>query len=290
VTAVAPAARTSNVGCATAATNARVGARAPLPAPGIAGPADYQDALMLLMRDDVQQASARKIIGQAQLRAAKEATAKNLKKELDAIAEQRKAEKESHGFWNKLKKFAGTIAKVSAVVAGVAGSVFSGGSSLLLVAAVVAVSLSAGAMVVRETRMFGDLSDKIGLGMDIASAVIGIAGCGVGLLKVGEQAAQQTATWAKVTTASAQLTGGAATATGAAAGVVVADYQHDADLAAADAADARGQMEIQIRERQMIIEWLERVSDLEAESTDITVRTLEGCSQAADIAIAGVRG
>jgi hypothetical protein len=245
---------------------------------------------MLMMRDDVQQASARKIIGQAQLRAAKEATAKNLKKELDAIAEQRKAEKESHGFWNKLKKFAGTIAKVSAVVAGVAGSVFSGGSSLLLVAAVVAVSLSAGAMVVRETRMFGDLSDKIGLGMDIASAVIGIAGCGVGLLKVGEQAAQQTAIWAKVTTASAQLTGGAATATGAAAGVVVADYQHDADLAAADAADARGQMEIQIRERQMIIEWLERVSDLEAESTDITVRTLEGCSQAADIAIAGVRG
>ncbi len=156
-------------------------------------------------------------------------------------------------------------------------------------------------MVVRETQMFGALSDKIGLGMDIASAVVGIAGCGVGLLSAAQaaesggtlaatQAAQQTAAWGKATAASAQLTGAAATGAEAAAGVVVADHQHDADLAAANAADARGKMEMLARDKQMIMEWLERVSELEAESTDITVRTIEGCSQASDIAIAGVRG
>jgi hypothetical protein len=291
MTAVASATRTSNVGSVrTASHSAPTGARAALPSPRLAGPAGYQDALLLLMQDEVQQASANKAIGALQARSAKEAIAKNLKKELDALAEQRKAEKESHGFWNKLKKFAGTIAKVAAVVASVAGSVFSGGSTLLIAAAIVSVALSGGAMVVRETKMFGDLSDKIGLGMDIASAVVGVAGCGAGLLKLGGTAVEQTATWAKVTSSAAQLTGGAATAAGAVAGGFVAGAQHDADLAAADAEDARGRMEISTRERQMVIDWLERVSDLEAESTDITVRTLEGCSQAADVAIAGVRG
>jgi len=289
MTAVAPAARTASVVAGSARDGAAVGGRTPLPSPGVAGPADYQDALMLLMRDEVQQASANKLIGQAQARAVKEASAANLKKELNALAEQRKAEKESQGFWSKLKKFAGTVAKVAAVVAAVAGSVFSGGSTLVAAAAIVAVGLSGGATLVRETRMFGDLSDKIGLGMEIASAVIGIAGCGIGILQAG-RAAEQTATWARVTTSAAQLTGGAATATSAAAGMVVAGHQHDADEAAADAADARGRMEIQALEKQMIIEWLERVSELEADATDTTVRTLEGCSQAADVAIAGVRG
>lgn len=244
---------------------------------------------MLLMKDEVQQASANKLIGQAQAKAVKEASAKNLKKELDALAEQRKAEKEAQGFWSKLKKFAGSVAKVAAVVAGVAGAAFSGGSTLVAAAAIVAVGLSAGATVVRETRMFGDLSDKIGLGMEIGAAVIGVAGCGVGAFQA-QKVAEQTATWAKVTTAAAQVTGGAATATSAAAGVVIAGHQHDADEAAADAADARGWMEMQVTEKQMIIEWLERVSELESEATDTTVRTLEGCSQAADVAIAGVRG
>lgn len=244
---------------------------------------------MVLMKNEVQQAAASKLIGQAQARAVKQASAANLKKEVDALAAQRVAEREARGFWSKLKKFAGTVAKVAAVVAAVAGSVFSGGSTLVAAAAIVAVGLSGGATVVRETRMFGDLTDNIALGMEIGSAVIGIAGCGVGILQA-EKAAEHTATWARVTTAAAQLTGGAATATSATARVVIAGHQHDADQSAADAADARGRMEIQVRETQMILEWLERVSEQESEATDTTVRTLEGCSRATEVAIAGVRG
>jgi hypothetical protein len=267
----------------------RAGGRAPLPAPGIAGPADYQDATLLLLRADVQQASANKLLGLAEVTRNGEAVKTYRKKEAQALAEQQKAERESHGFWAKLKKFAGTVAKVAAVVVAVAGSVFTGGSSLVIAAAIVAASLSAGAMVVKETHMFGKLSDKIGMGMEIASAVIGVAAGGAGALQAAEKA-QQTATWAKVVVAGAQVTGATATATGAAAGVVVAGYQHDADLAAADGEDARGRVQMKESERQGVIDWLTHVSQSEAEDTDVTIKTIEGCQHATDVAIAGVRG
>jgi hypothetical protein len=265
-----------------------VSGRAPLPSPGLAGPADYQDATLLLMRADVMQSSVDKLFGRAEIERNGQAVKTYRKKEAAAVAEQEKAERESHGFWAKLKKFAGTVAKVAAVVVAVAGSVFTGGSSLIAAAAIVAASLSAGAMVVKETHMFGKLSDKIGLGMEIASAVIGVAACGAGALQAGETATQ-VPTWVKVTVAGAEVTGATATAVGAAAGVVVAGYQHDADLAAADGEDARGRTQIKQSEQQMVIDWLTHVSQLEADETDVTMKTIEGCNQASKIAIAGVR-
>jgi hypothetical protein len=269
----------------------------PLPPPGIATPSDYQDALLLLMHDEVQQGSANKLVGQAQARKTKEATAVSLKKELEAIEDQRKAEKEANGFWSKLKKAAGTIAKIAAVVACVAGAVFTGGASLVGVLAIAALCLSGSAMLVRETKMFGKDSDTVGLGLDVAAAVVGIAACGAGLANVGTaassaatSAATAADTAAKTTATTAQVAGAVATGTEAAATVVVADHQHDADMAAADAENARGQMEILSRERQMIMDWLQQVSELEAEATETTVRTIEGCSKATDVAIAGVKG
>ena len=270
------------------ARGASVAGRQPLPAPGIAGPADYQDAALLLLRADVMQGSANKLLGQSQVERNAKAVKTYRRKEAEAVAEQEKAERESHGFWAKLKKFAGTVAKIAAVVASVAGSVFTGGASLVGVAAIVAVGLSAGAMVVKETHVFGKLSDKIGLGMEIASAVIGVAACGVGALQAGETATQAPA-WTKMTVAGAEATGATATATGAAAGVVVAGYEHDADLAAADGEDAHGRVQMKQSERQSIIDWLTQVSQLEADATDATMKTIDGCNQASKLAIAGVR-
>lgn len=291
MTAVASPSRVAATGAAFGATTQGIGAgaRAPLPSPGIVGPADYQDASLLLLRADVMQGSANKLLGQADVERNRKAVKTYRKKEADAVAAQEKAERESHGFWAKLKKFAGTVAKVAAVVVAVAGSVFTGGSSLIAAAAIVAAGLSASAMVVKETHMFGKLSDKIGLGLEIASAVIGVAACGAGLLQAGEQAATQVPTWAKATVAGAEATGAAATATGAAAGVVVADYQHDADEAAADGEDARGRVQMKQSEQQSVIEWLKQVSQFEADATDATIKTIDGCNQAAKIAIAGVR-
>ena len=280
----AVAARSAGYGAATPS----VSGRAPLPTPGLAGPADYQDATLLLMRADVMQSSASMMSGRAEVERNSQAVQTYRKKEAAAVAEQEKAEKESHGFWAKLKKFAGTVAKVAAVVVAVAGSVFTGGGSLIAAAAIVAAGLSAGAMVVKETHMFGKLSDKIGLGMEIASAVIGVAACGAGALQAGE-AATEVPTWAKVTVAGAEATGATATATGAAAGVVVAGYQHDADLAAADGEDARGRTQMKESERQGVIDWLTHVSQVEADETDATIKIIDGCNQASAIAIAGVR-
>jgi hypothetical protein len=194
--------------------------------------------MLLLMRADLQQGAASKLLGHAEVERNREAVKTFRKKEAQAAAEQQKAERESHGFWAKLKKFAGTVAKITAVVAAVAGSVFTGGASLVAVAAIVAVGLSAGATVVRETHMFGKLSDKIGLGMEIAGAVIGVAAGGAGALQTA-QVANQATTVAKVTASSAEVVGATATATGAVAGGVVAGYQHDADIAAANGEDAR---------------------------------------------------
>ena len=286
--AITPARPITASGAGYGASMPSVGGRAPLPSPGLAGPADYQDATLLLMRADVMQSSVDKLFGRSEIERNGRAVKEYRKKEAEAVAKQEKAERESHGFWAKLKKFAGTVAKVAAVVVAVAGSVFTGGSSLIAAAAIVAASLSAGAMVVKETHMFGKLSDKIGLGMEIASAVIGVAACGAGALQAGETATQ-VPTWAKLTVASAQVTGATATATGAAAGVVVAGYQHDADLAAADGEDARGRTQIKESERQTVIDWLTHVSQLEADETDVTMKTIEGCNQASQIAIAGVR-
>jgi hypothetical protein len=291
VTAVGSSTSVAATGAALGPGARSVGAlgRAPLPSPGIVGPADYQDASILLLQADVMQSSMNKVLGQGQVERNREAIKTYRKKEAEAVAAQEKAERESHGFWAKLKKFAGTVAKVAAVVAAVAGSVFTGGTSLVAVAAIVAAGLSAGAMVVKETHMFGKLSDKIGMGMEIASAVIGVAACGAGALGAGEQAAAETPTWAKVTVAGAEATGAAATATGAGAGCVVAGYQHDADEAAADGEDARGRMQMKQSEQQTVIDWLKQVSQYEADATDATIKTIDGCNQAAKIAIAGVR-
>lgn len=274
---------------------AKLSSRAPLPAPGIAGPADYQDALLLLMSADVRQSAADKAFGQAQVTANKAAAETSRKREAQAVAEQAKAEKESHGFWAKLKKFAGTVAKVAVVAAAAAGAVFTGGATLVALAAIAALALSGGAMVVRETRMFGNLSDKIGLGLDIASAVIGVAACGAGIYGAATTtasaaaAASQTATAVKVAVAGAQLTGAAANGTSALAGGFVAGYQHDADLAAVDAESARAQLETHAHDRQLIMTWLAQVSDLEADAISTTMKTIEGCNHANDLAIGGVR-
>lgn len=265
---------------------------APLPAPILGSASDLQDAVLLLMRADIQQGAADRQIGQVQLRNSRAATATTLKKKLDALAEERQAEKESHGFWASLKKSAGTIAKIAAVVACAAGAVFTGGATLVGIAAIVALGFSASAMVVRETQLFGKSSEDIAFGLNVTAAVVGIAACGAGLLNAGEQAAAMTSTQlaAKAVQTGAQGASGISAGTAVVAGCYVAGYQHDAERAAADVEDARGKMELQARDRQMIIAWLEQVSGFESDAKKTAVRTIEECSKPTDIAINGVKG
>lgn len=116
----------------------------------------------------------------------------NLKEQYD------KMEKQS--FWDKLVKGLKIFAAVIGVVAGVAGAVFSGGSSLALAAAVVGtlMAVESGVSAATDgkiglgaacTAIFGEkLGPKIAMGITIAAALFSL-GAGIGA-SVGKAAAE----------------------------------------------------------------------------------------------------
>lgn len=257
---------------------------ATLPPPPLASLADLQDATIILMAAQVDQMGHARRQGEVRIQDLRIATEANHKKEVQALAEQREAEREARGFWGFVKKVAGTIAKVAGVVAAAAGSLFTAGATMAV--AVAALALSAGAMLVRETRMFGELSDKIALGMDIGAAGLNIGSAASAIVS---NTARTGAAWLRTTQNVAEMVNAGATLTAAGAGCVVASYQHDADLAQADAEDARGRIKMLADEQQMILDWLGRVAELERDAVDTTIKSLEKATQATDVAIAGVR-
>lgn len=260
-----------------------------LPPPPIASPADFQDATIILFASQIGQSANDRRAAEAQMQRVKTASDDNMNKELGAAAKQREAERAARGFWGFLKKLAGAIAKIAAVVVSTVSAVFTGGSTLALAAAIATIALSGGAKIVRETRLFGALSDKIAMGMDIGAAATG----GLGAFASGASAATSaadatTATMRKVG-AVAQGVGAGASATASAAGAVVAGFQHDADLALADAEDARGKTKMLAQERQLLIEWFGQIAQVERDAFESTTKSLEGMQQATQIAITGVR-
>lgn len=140
----------------------------------------------------------------------------------------------SPGFWRDLEQGALWVAKVAAVVGSTALTVATCGAAGATLA-LAGVALAAGGEVVSRTRMFGDASTAVALGLDIGGAVAGLGGT------------IATATGSVATTANAglvnfgraaEMTGGAATVVQGGAHVRTTNFEGDAQQAAADATEA----------------------------------------------------
>jgi len=258
-----------------------------LPAPVIATPADFQDATMVLMAAQVGQCATDRQAAGARQQQIKSASETNMNKELEANAKQREAERAASGFWGFLKKIAGAIAKVAAVVASTVSAVFTGGATLPMACAIATIALSGGAMLVRETKMFGELSAKIAGAMDLGAAVTSLGG-GLAASGAGAAVDATTTTMRKVGSVASGVDAGAKLV-GAGAGVVVNAFERDAAYAVADAEEARGKMQLLAQERQMLIEWFGQIAEVEKDAIEGTTKTLAGMQQATEVAIAGVR-
>lgn len=273
---------------ATAALRATALRSAPLlPAPVIATPADFQDATLILMTAQIGQCASDRAAAGARQKEIKTASDTNMNKELEANAKQREAERAARGFWGFLKKIAGAIAKIAAVVASTVSAVFTGGATLPMACAIATVALSGGAMLVRETKVFGELSAKIANAMDIGAGVTSLGG---GLAASGASAAVDatTTTMRKVGSVASGVDAGAKVV-GAGAGFVVGAFERDAGHALADAEEARGKMQLLAQERQMLVEWFGQIAEVEKDAIEGTTKTLAGMQQATEVAIAGVR-
>lgn len=283
MTAVSGVRAPMNASASTRATSVR---GAPLlPAPVIATPADFQDATLVLMVAQIGQAAGDRVAAGARQQEIKTKSDSNMKKELEATAKQREAERAARGFWGFLKKIAGAIAKIAAVVASTVSAVFTGGATLPMACAIATVALSGGAMIVRETKIFGELSAKIAFAMDLGAAATSLGG---GFASAGTAADAVTNTMRKVGSVASEVDAGAKLV-GAGAGVVVNAFERDAGHALADAEEARGKMQLLAQERQMLIEWFGQIAEVERDAIEGTTKTLAGMQQATDVAIAGVR-
>jgi hypothetical protein len=148
-------------------------------------------------------------------------------------------------FWQDLEAGAGFIAKAALIAGGIAATVATAGSAGLVVAGI-ALALSAGGAAIQETdcldSVFGKgASDWIGLGMQVAGAVICYASAG----------AAAGSTLNTVTTAT-NVGGGAAAVVTGGAHARVAKFRGDVVDAEADAMAARQRGEKMLR----LVEWL----------------------------------
>jgi hypothetical protein len=272
----------------------------PVPRLDAAGVGGVEDALSILYADRLQQGLRDVRAVDVEARQNTRASEAQHKKLVEAIAQQRAAERDAKGFWADLKKVASTVAKIATVVASAAAIVMSGGTGAPMVVAVAALVLSSGGMAVRELKLLGKDSDSIGMGMEIAGAAVGVAGGLASAANAGAQAASaaQTAsnassaaaTTMKTVKTTAQITAAVATATSATSGVVVADYVRDSELAAADAEEARGHIKQRQQQTTMLIETLRAAKEAESDALAGTMKAIDSCNNAAAVAIAGVRG
>ncbi|MBX3190317.1 MAG: hypothetical protein KF819_25180 [Labilithrix sp.] len=261
----------------------------PSPAMDSAGLAGVEDALLILYADRVKQGAIEIRSGEVEVARNRKASEVEQKRAAEARERQREAEKASKGFWGFLKKVASTIAKIATTVASAAAAVVTGGA--LGAVAIAAVALSVGGTAVKELKLLGKLSDKIGIAMELGGAALSVGGTVASAFKateeVGKTALELTL---KKAERGAQIAFGAATATGAAASVKVAGYERDRDLAAVDVEAANGAMARFQRETRWILEALRSAKEAEAEDLRTIMATIEGCNRAAAVAIAGVRG
>lgn len=261
-----------------------------LPAPGLVTPVDVQEGALALEALQSRQGRNDMKDVELQVNRFRAASAEQTKKMMEAIRKMEEAEREKeHGFWASLKSIAGTVAKIAAVVAAGASIAVSGGAALPLIAGIAAVTLSGGGMLVRETRLFGDASDKVALGLEIGGAVCGLGGAAVALFAKGAAVASTAASVTKSIGGGAQIVNGVAMAGSSAATVALADLGRDAKRAETDAEEARGDIERNHQKEQQLIDWLEGMKESERQFVENTRGVLEAANEAANAAVAGVR-
>lgn len=262
-----------------------------LPPPGLVTGADLAEGALALEALTTKQGRSDVKDVELQVARFRRASAEQTKKMLEAIQRQRELEKEEHsGFWAKLKSIASSVAKIASVVAAAASIVASGGATLPMVAGIAAVALSGGGMAVRELRLFGGASDKIGLGMEICGAATGLGGAAAAIFLRGAAATGALASAGKVVSASASGVNASALAGASAGGVVVAGIARDADREQANAEEAKGEVDRRHDESQQLIDWLRAVKASEREYVESTAKVIEASNQAAGAAAAGVKG
>jgi hypothetical protein len=176
----------------------------------------------------------------------------------------------SPAFWNDLEKGALVVAKVAAVVgsAVVTTASFGAGGATIAGAAIL---LSVGGDVVSDTKCFGNASEGIGVGLEVAGVATGVTGAAVGALSTGMTAASKTALGV-----GAAITGlgGEAEVVGGGAHIETQGFAATAQSAAADAQHAVNQN----AELEQTVGW--EIDDLKASD-----KTHKGAMQATQSAI-----
>jgi hypothetical protein len=139
---VNPVTSTPVVGTGNAATGISEALTAGIPAGCVSDPAAM--ALFSSMgMSDGQLGLAKNKVAHAEIKRAKE-----IEKARKAILEARKQEKEG-GFWNKVVSVAKTVGLIAGAAGGVAAAGATGGSSLVVTAAIVGAALSAGSVAMK---------------------------------------------------------------------------------------------------------------------------------------------
>lgn len=275
-----------------AARAAPPGSLPPPPAPDFAGVGSLQDALLTAYADRVAQGLNNARTVQAGVVNHRKDSAIQQKKMEEARSAQRAAERESRGFWSKLKKVASTVAKIAAVVAGAAACVASAGTGAPFVIAVAAMALSTGGTAVRELKLLGKDSDKIGAGMELTGAALSVGSAGASALSTSATAASASSNAVTATRVSSAATAVSATATvtSAGAGIGVAYHEREARMSEADFAKAQAAMDQHRVETRMLIAAYEAAEEAERDALAGTIKAIEATNQAATVAINGVRG
>lgn len=271
---------------------ARLGSQSsllPPPASDFAGLGNVEDGLLVAYADRIKQGAIEVKAAGSRVTEHKAAVAIEQKKMAEARERQQAAERASHGFWAKLKKVATTIAKVASLVASAAAVVCTAGTGAPFAVAVAGLVLSGGGMAVRELKLLGKDSDKIGMGMELCGAAVGLGGA-LGGAAAGVQVASQTAKIADGVRTGALVVGAAAAGVAGAATVKVAGYERDSGHAAADAEEASAHIAQHQLESRLVIEVLKSAKEAESDALAGTTKAIEACNQATEVAIAGVRG
>jgi hypothetical protein len=184
----------------------------------------------------------------------------------------------SPGFWHDLEQGALWVAKVAAVVGSTALTVATCGAAGATLA-LAGVALAAGGEIVSRTRMFGDASTAVALGLDIGGAVAGLGGT----IATATGSVATTADKGLVTFGrAAESAGGAAMIVQGGAHIRTTNFEADAQQAAADATEAaRAEARMQTLVQRVIDEM--KSDDKERQKG---LQTVQGAIEANDKATA----
>ena len=298
---------TSNVnafrGPIAAGTNAKVASGGLLPPPSLdlGGVADVEDALIGFFGEQAKQSASTMRLADAEARGHKAVSSAQNQRAQDEISKRVKAEREAKTFWGKLKKLASSIAKIATTVASAVATVMSAGTAGAFAVSMAALVLSTSGTAIKELKLLGKASDKIGMGLELAGAVASAGSLVVdaaknavsGAAKAAGAAAGATGATANALSTvqtTATVIGSATTAASAAFRIKEADCVRDAELAAAEEADARGLAEVRDRQVRAVIETMKAAHEAETDALNATRSAIESCQRATEVAIAGVKG